>query len=91
MKKFLACALALTLTSAMFASCGSSDDSSSKAEAKTTTTTTTTTEPASSESTDESKDPQPLLYLTQQLIQQPLPAQSLRVRLQRIFPKCQLL
>lgn len=41
MKKFLACALALTLTSAMFASCGSSDDSSSKAEAKTTTTTTT--------------------------------------------------
>lgn len=42
MKKFLACALALTLTSAMFASCGSSDDSSSsKAEAATTTTTTT--------------------------------------------------
>ena len=42
MKKFLACALALTLTSAMFASCGSSDDSSSsKAEASTTTTTTT--------------------------------------------------
>ena len=31
MKKFLACALALTLTSAMFASCGSSDDSSSTA------------------------------------------------------------
>lgn len=42
MKKFLACALALTLASAMFASCGSSDDSSSsKAEAATTTTTTT--------------------------------------------------
>lgn len=40
MKKLLACALALTLTSAMFASCGSSDDSSSKADASTTTTTT---------------------------------------------------
>ena len=39
MKKFLACALALTFTSAMFASCGSSDDSSSKSEATTTTTT----------------------------------------------------
>ena len=44
MKKFLACALALTLTSAMFASCGSSDDSSSsKAETTTTTTTAATT------------------------------------------------
>ena len=61
MKKFLACALALTLTSAMFASCGSSDDSSSKAEAKTTTTTTTaattteaTTTTAAPESTADS-------------------------------------
>ena len=83
MKKFLACALALTLTSAMFASCGSSDDSSSKAEAKTTTTTTTaaTTRVTLSQQ----------ILLSQQLIQQPLPAQSLRVRLQRIFPKCQLL
>ena len=83
MKKFLACALALTLTSAMFASCGSSDDSSSsKAEAKTTTTTTAATK---------QRLLQQQLLLSQQLIQQPLPAQSLRVRLQRIFPKCQLL
>lgn len=57
MKKFLACALALTLTSAMFASCGSSDDSSSsKAEAKTTTTTTaaTTTEATTTTAAPES-------------------------------------
>lgn len=54
MKKFLACALALTLTSAMFASCGSSDDSSSKAEAKTTTTTEATTTTAAPESTADS-------------------------------------
>lgn len=59
MKKLLACALALTLTSAMFASCGSSDDSSSKADAKTTTTTTaapetTTTTTAAAESAADS-------------------------------------
>ena len=57
MKKFLACALALTLTSAMFASCGSSDDSSSKSEAATTTTTTTaatTTTTTAAESTADS-------------------------------------
>ena len=83
MKKFLACALALTLTSAMFASCGSSDDSSSKAEAKTTTTTTTAATTTEATTTTAA--------LSQQLILQLHQAQSLRVKLQRIFPKCQLL
>ena len=84
MKKFLACALALTLTSAMFASCGSSDDSSSKAEAKTTTTTTTAA--TTTEATTTTAAPESTADSTSQLLGTESEGDAAR-----IFPKCQLL
>ncbi len=54
MKKFLAAALSLTMTAAMFTACGDSSSSSSKASSSEAETTTTTTAAESSSAAEES-------------------------------------